>query len=68
MLHNVHDLTGILADKETEGWKLSRELIAALSPYMRDHLRRFGRYLLDMDEIPPPLALRTLRGLTEVQG
>ncbi|MCB1771244.1 MAG: transposase [Candidatus Competibacteraceae bacterium] len=61
MLHNVHDLTGILADMEAEGWKLSRELLAGLSPYMREHIRRFGRYLLDMDDLPPPLTLRTLR-------
>ena len=61
MLHNVHDLTGILADMEAEGWKLSRELLAWLSPYMREHIRRFGRYLLDMEDLPPPLTLRTLR-------
>jgi TnpA family transposase len=68
MLHNVHDLTGILADMETEGWKLTRELLAGLSPYMREHIRRFGRYLLDMDDTPPPLALRTLRILAETPG
>ena len=65
MLHNVHDLTGILADMEAEGWKLTRELLAGLSPYMREHIRRFGRFLLDMDDVPPPLALRPLRILAE---
>ncbi len=68
MLHNVHDLTGILADMEAEGWKLTRELLARLSPYMREHIRRFGRYLLDMEDLPPPLALRTLRILAEIPG
>jgi len=34
MLHNVHDLTGILADMEAEGWRLTRELLAGLSPYI----------------------------------
>jgi TnpA family transposase len=66
MLHNVHDLTEILADMETEGWALTRELLAGLSPYMRDHIRRFGRYQLDMEDLPPPLALRTLRILAEM--
>ncbi|WP_296898794.1 Tn3 family transposase [Thiohalocapsa sp.] len=61
MLHNVHDLTEILADVDAEGWTLSRKLLAGLSPYMREHICRFGRYLLDMDDLPPPLALRTLR-------
>ena len=65
MLHNVVDLTGILADMEAEGWKLTRELLAGLSPYMREHIRRFGRFLLDMDDVPPPLALRPLRILAE---
>jgi hypothetical protein len=50
---------------EAEGWKLTRELLAGLSPYMREHIRRFGRYLLDMEDLPPPLALRTLRILAE---
>jgi len=68
MLHNVHDLTGILADMEAEGWRLTRELLAGLSPYIRDHIRRFGRYLLDMGDLPPPLALRTLRILAETPG
>jgi hypothetical protein len=61
MLPNVHDLTEILADMDAEGWTLSRKLLAGLSPYMREHICRFGRYLLDMDDLPPPLALRTLR-------
>lgn len=68
MLHNVHDLTGILADMEAEGWRLTRELLAGLSPYIRDHIRRFGRYLLDMGDLPPPLVLRTLRILAETPG
>jgi hypothetical protein len=46
---------------EAEDWKLTRELLAGLSPYMREHIRRFGRYLLDMEDLPPPLTLRTLR-------
>lgn len=66
MLHNVHDLTEILADMESESWSLTRELLAGLSPYLPDHIRRFGRYLLDMEDLPPPLALRTLRSLAEV--
>ena len=66
MLHNVHDLTEILADMEAEGWTLTRELLAGMSPYMRKHIRRCGRYLLDMEDLPPPLALRMLRILAEM--
>jgi hypothetical protein len=30
-------------------------LVACLSPYMREHIRRFGQYVLDMDDLPAPL-------------
>ena len=63
MLHNVSDLTDILTDMAAEGWTLTKELIARLSPYMREHLRRFGQYMLDMDDLPPPLVPKPL-GIT----
>ena len=43
-----------------EGWRLTRDLVARFSPYMREHLRRFGQYVLDMDDLPPLLVLRLL--------
>jgi hypothetical protein len=30
-------------------------LVAGTSPYMRGHILRFGRYALDMDDLPGPL-------------
>ena len=30
-------------------------LVACLSPYMRRHILHFGRYALDMDNLPDPL-------------
>ena len=30
-------------------------MVAGLSPYMREHIRRFGQYVLDMDDLPSPL-------------
>ena len=64
MLHNVSDLTNVLADMAAAGWHLTRDLVARLSPYMREHLRRFGQFVLDMDDLPPPLVLRLL-GIAE---
>jgi len=64
MLHNVSDLTDVLTDMAAEGWPLTKELVGRLSPYTRDHLRRFGRLLLDMDDLPPPLVPRSL-GISE---
>jgi hypothetical protein len=31
------------------------ELVASLSPYTREHIRRFGQYVLDMSDAPAPL-------------
>ncbi len=64
MLHNVSDLTDVLTDMAAEGWSLTKELVGRLSPYMRDHLRRFGQFMLDMEDLPPPLAPRPL-GISE---
>jgi TnpA family transposase len=55
MLHNVVDLTEVLSTMVAEGLTVTKALVARLSPYMRDHLRRFGQYALDMDELPPAL-------------
>ena len=54
MLHNVSDLTDVLTAMATEGWSLTKELVSRLSSYLREHLRRFGHYMLDMDDLPPP--------------
>jgi len=64
MLHNVSDLTDVLTGMATEGWSLTKELVGRLSPYTRDHLRRFGQFMLDMDDLPPPLAPRPI-GISE---
>jgi TnpA family transposase len=55
MLHNVVDLTEVLSTMVAEGLTVTKALVARLSPYMRDHIRRFGQYALDMDELPPAL-------------
>jgi TnpA family transposase len=60
MLHNVSDLTEVLTNLAAEGWPLTKELVGRLSPYMREHIRRFGQYILDMDDLPPPLAPKHL--------
>ncbi len=43
-----------------EGYPVTRELVSRLSPYQTEHIRRFGQYVLDMDEEPEPLLLREL--------
>jgi len=61
MLQNVVDLTGVLNAVAGEGYPVTKELVGRLSPYIRDHIRRFGQYVLDMDEMPEPLGLEALK-------
>lgn len=55
MLHNVADLTEVLAEMAKEGYTITKELLACLSPFIRDQIRRFGRYEVDMEVRPPNL-------------
>ena len=55
MLSNVADLTGVLSGMAADGHPVTPALVACTSPYMRRHILRFGRYALDMDDLPDPL-------------
>ena len=55
MLQNVVDLTGVLNAASAEGYPVTKQLVERLSPYIREHIRRFGQYVLDMEDLPPPL-------------
>jgi hypothetical protein len=55
ILQNVADLTRVLHDLEREGQPASRAAMAALSPYLTRHLKRFGDDVLDLDTRPAPL-------------
>ena len=55
MLHNVVDLTDVLHEMAREGYEITPELVGHLSPYARQHIRRFGQYVLDMEDKPQPL-------------
>ena len=57
---NVVDLTDVLAGMAAEGLPVTRELVARTAPTIRDHLRRFGNYDVDMEVLPPPLRPRPL--------
>ena len=38
-----------------DGYPVTSALVASLSPYIREHIRRFGRFVLDMTDLPDPL-------------
>ena len=60
ILHNVVDLTKALNIMTLEGYRLTPKLVERLSPYMTEHIKRFGQYILDMDAAPEPLELPKL--------
>lgn len=60
MLSNVADLSAAITDMASDGHPVTPELAAAISPYIRKHIRRFGKYGLDMDDRPDPLVPRDL--------
>ena len=55
MLSSVADLTAFLSAMAEDGHSITPKLVARTSPYMRKHVRRFGRYVLDMEDLPGPL-------------
>jgi TnpA family transposase len=55
MLSNVADLTDVLSAMAKDGHPVTPALVASLSPYIREHIRRFGRFVLDMTDLPDPL-------------
>lgn len=52
---NVALLTDVLNELASEGHHIDPEAVAALSPYMTQHLVRFGIYHMDHTRRPKPL-------------
>jgi TnpA family transposase len=55
MLQNVADMTDVLHQLAQEGFQITQAMVSRLSPYLTEHIKRFGEYLLDMETIPEPL-------------
>lgn len=55
MLHNVVDLSATVNELVADGMTVTKEMVAHLRPYMREQIRRFCRYDLEIDSTPPPL-------------
>ena len=60
MLHNVVDMTTVLRELQQEGICVTPEIVKHLSPYLTEHIKRFGQYFLDMATQPGPLLLQPL--------
>ena len=55
VFHNVVSMTRVLQDLVDEGYRVTPEIIARLSPYKTEHINRFGHYELRFDHVPPPV-------------
>jgi TnpA family transposase len=55
MLQNVADMTDVLHAMALEGYTVTTEVVATFSPYLREHIKRFGEYVIDLEATPPPL-------------
>jgi TnpA family transposase len=52
---NVVDMTFALRQLIQEGHTVTREDLATLSPYLTRHIKRFGDYVIDLEQVPQPL-------------
>ncbi|MBK8989652.1 MAG: Tn3 family transposase [Chloroflexi bacterium] len=50
----VH-IPDVLHEMVQEGYEVTTEIVATFSPYAREHIKRFGEYVIDLEMIPPPL-------------
>lgn len=55
IFQNVVDMTRIFRSLSQEGYPLTRADVAALSPYLTQHIKRFGDYWLDLERTPGAL-------------
>jgi TnpA family transposase len=52
ILQNVVDMTYILKELSASGIEFTKPDVAALSPYLTRHIKRFGDYIIDLENVP----------------
>ena len=62
ILQNVIDMSRIIADLRQEGWTITEEDLAFLSPYVTPGVKRFGEYRLALDRELEPSIQQMLSG------
>jgi TnpA family transposase len=53
--HNVVTMTKALERLAADGHTFDEDLVSCISPYLTEHINRFGRYTLKRDRVPEPL-------------
>jgi TnpA family transposase len=57
VLHNIIDYSYIIHRLQQDGYDIVKEDVARISPYLTEHLKRFGDYVLDMNTLPENIEL-----------
>lgn len=55
IFYNVYHMSIILQELSNEGYDINEEIISSLSPYMTNHINRFGKYSIDKNIKVPKL-------------
>ena len=55
ILQNAFDISSIIRSLSAEGYVINPRTLATLSPYLTGHLKRYGDYIVDFDNLPQPL-------------
>ena len=53
IFHNVSNLTRVLQKLSAAGNSITDEVLARMSPYLTEHVNRFGHYTLTLDRALP---------------
>jgi TnpA family transposase len=67
ILQNVVDISQIIEQLVTEGFDVKAEYLARLSPYLIEHLKRFGAFVINIDNAPIPIQPERLQLLIDAE-
>ncbi len=69
IFHNVCSLTQVIGQLQDEGDDIPEAALARVSPYLTEHINRFGDYVLNMNRKPPRPAYEfSLRARSAAEG
>ena len=55
ILQNTIDIGNTIKIMKDEGMEVCKQDIKNLSPYLTSHIKRFGEYIIDLDEKNEPI-------------
>lgn len=52
VLHNIIDYSAVIYQLKQEDHEITKEDASRISPYMTEHLKRFGDFIIDLEKLP----------------